>query len=308
MNDPAMAPWVEAADTRMYQKMASFLPRLVFLELRRSFQAFRFMSAEGLTRTLGDAYSAFPLSCRLAKLRPARLFEEILKKFVGVYEAVISVVPILSDPTVMRRMREDWTTMVDRDELLQSQLPICRSAEVLNILEHEIAQLLEPEKRIDLKAKDGTQRALLGWGYLVKSLPIRFPDAATTKVISDFKLIGMSVLQQLRGKGCQTFHHWCDVIFWLNTMLDFLTVVGGFLYEDHSGQPHHRDPHHHHRCVVVGEPHLGFADSNEREPHPPQAETKSPASSRASSQMTFFGQAEEEDHDDSGLCLKEARL
>ena len=307
MDDPIMAPWVEAVDTQMYQQMTLLLPRLIFVELGDSFEAFRSMSAEGLTRTLGDAYSAFSLPCRRAKLRPARLFEEILRKFVKAYEAVTHVVPILSDPSVMRRMREDWTTTVERDQLLDSQLPTCRSAEVLNILEHDIGQLLDPEKTISLGSDDGTQRALLRWADLVKTLPIRFPDAATTKVISVVKLIGMSVLQQVREKGCQTFDHWWDLILWLNAMLDFFAVVGGFLFE---GRDHHfhRGEQHHQRMDALGEPQLGFADSNEREQAAPPTETKCSASSAASPQRTLFRQAEEEDHNDSGLCLEEVGL
>lgn len=257
LDQPTISSLVERAERSMYQQMTLFLPRLAFMELGETLEAFRTLSVR-LVPTVKAAYADRPPHLQRAMLRAARPFEEILLRFVRLYELVQPVVKIFSCPTSRWQMHRDWVGVLDRRWLVQNVLPASGHVETLRVLEEEVKNLLEPESESEQDARRarclGTQEILLRWAGLLKTLPQRFPGVSTLDLITHVKMISTAALQEMTIKGCESLTHWSLTKSWFDELVDFFAEVGGFVRGEVDADHHAPPDHHRDGCPVDPRP------------------------------------------------------
>ncbi|KAI9830992.1 MAG: hypothetical protein M1826_004109 [Phylliscum demangeonii] len=234
LDHPFLTPWVARCDKMMYQMMVRCLPRLIFTQIPGSVvKSIKKMSEELVPRLLqeGTRYSPRLLH---ARCRGARVFTSVLERFIRVYEAIQPVAGILTERDRRDRMYHDWMTSVDILRIVQNELPACGHLEVIDVLTIQVRALLEP---LSLSGAPGDEPAsepqihtiLERWGNLLLSLPRRFPDADTERLLSCTRLISMAAVEDLARMECPTFTQWMTVRKWLDEMVGFYAEAGGFL-------------------------------------------------------------------------------
>lgn len=263
---PNIAPWIQAVDTLMYQKMVRFVSRLTLQAAPPAVITILNNISTNLHAHISKTFSAHPAHLLQAKLRPAATFASLLHRLIRVNAAAHAAANLLTVDQNREQMWREWVTMVNPKRVMEAELPACGYDEVYKILTVDIRTLLEPLNSppfpdnplfsFDLEAysyaqsgfaantfqaqpvqPDGsvsTENILDRWSAFLSSLPARFPHAKTRTMLHCISAVGTAALRDITIMGGASYQTWWVMKIFVDEMALWLAAMGGFLEHDPS--------------------------------------------------------------------------
>ncbi|KAF2841634.1 hypothetical protein M501DRAFT_579670 [Patellaria atrata CBS 101060] len=250
---PTVAPWINACDWLMYKKMMRYLHQLALSSVPQRVCKF----FESIWKTLHDhivkTFQGYPAHLIEAKLEPATLFANAIKRMLKVNTTAHAVAELFvgqDSPDKRHLMWADWVKSVNPKDIMESEVPKCTHngyEEVYKVLTEEIRRCLQPlpmefieqgtqyesaavmasMEMIDTEEPmvNGLDRIVL----FLRSLPTRFPEASARTLLNCINGVGSAALRDIVIEGGQTFAQWSYVKCFVDELAFWLAAYGGFL-------------------------------------------------------------------------------
>lgn len=268
---PALAPWIEECDMRMYRKMIKFMfPLTIQVVPGQVFETFSTISNK-LVKHLIESFDKTPAHVVVAKVIPAIRFVHLMKQLQRVNATASAAATVLSNPATRTQMWCDLLLVSDPRNLLeQGQFsPDCLTA-AENILRYDFKALLSPldsdmtdtyEREntlwtpfFDDGPPDAGDDTLLSindnlndditssyflekWIQYLQGLAKRFPGHTAHCILNHHHFFWKAIISELGMNSAMTFQQWWVLETFLSTTLNWEVEVGGFL--DESSASHH---------------------------------------------------------------------
>ncbi|WXC62988.1 hypothetical protein SNK03_008810 [Fusarium graminearum] len=253
LGNPAMAPWIEACDFVLYQRMMKIVSSLTLQVVPKPIlDTFRTIS-DKLVPHIRESFQGQPQHVIRAKEGPATLFAGLLDRALRVNLTAHAAANMLSSQDNRNQMFSDWVTMIRLRKIAEC-VPTRGMDDVVNVLLHEIRSLLDnPEVPWELETitvygeintgnsrpDNGNTRAsgqnvLDSWVEFLRRLPSRFPYASPTEIVWCIERIGTAVMRDITLGGGKSFGAWWVTKTWLDEMTCFLAETGGFMTQRSS--------------------------------------------------------------------------
>ena len=260
-----LAPWIQAVDTLMYQKMVRFVSRLTLQAAPPAVITILNNISTNLHAHISKIFSSHPAHLLQAKLKPAATFASLLHRLIRVNAAAHAAANLLTDDRNREQMWREWVTMVNPKRVMEAELPTCGYEEVYKIMTCDVRSLLEPLNsppfpdnplfNYDNEAygyaqseftnvfqnptghSDGPASAdniLDRWSAFLSSLPSRFPKAKTRTLLHCISAVGTAALRDITIMGGSSYQTWWVMKIFVDEMALWLAAMGGFLEDDPS--------------------------------------------------------------------------
>ncbi|KAL1304484.1 hypothetical protein AAFC00_003474 [Neodothiora populina] len=262
---PNLAPWIQAVDTLMYQKMVRFVSRLTLQAAPPAVITILNNISTNLHAHISKIFSSHPVHLLQAKLKPAATFASLLHRLIRVNAAAHAAANLLTIDQNREQMWREWVTMVNPKRVMEAELPTCGYEEVYKILTQDIRGLLEPlasppfpDNALfsfdneaygyaqnsfsnafsnNLEQSDNpasTENILDRWSTFLSSLPARFPQAKTRVLLHCISAVGTAALRDITIMGGASYQTWWVMKIFVDEMALWLAAMGGFLEHDAS--------------------------------------------------------------------------
>ena len=252
---PALATWIEACDTLMYQKMIAYVaPLTTQMVPKPVLDTFGRISTR-LPKHIFDSFEKQPRHVVQAKIIPATRFVHLLSRLPKVNAAAHTAANWLSIPDTRNRMWEEFVRMVDAQKLLEdAQIPAEGKTAAQNILKYDIRALLtpldehmpqyeagsfwsgatqpshsHPHAMLPTHVGDDTSHFLDRWIAWLLTLPSNFPNHAAKCIINYHNSFWRGILSDLGIGGATSFQAWWVVESFLSCMILWQTEKAGFM-------------------------------------------------------------------------------
>ncbi|KAL9112870.1 MAG: hypothetical protein Q9227_002947 [Pyrenula ochraceoflavens] len=268
MSRPAVAPWVEECDMRMYRKMIQFASQLATQEVpRHVFDRFSYINCQ-LVKHIVEGFEKLPAHVIAAKVKSATRFIHLMKQLPQVNRAMVGAEQFIKDPSMRTSMWTDLLNLTDPEQIIEQGrfAPDCAAA-AKNILRYDFKCLLSPEeakihdsfynsnlawtpffndvggtdpenviaRSIEVNVEEVESAYILGqWIEYLQMLPRKFPGHSARCILNHHHLFWRSILADLGASGASSFQAWWILEIFLSAMLTWQVEVGGFL-DDGSG-------------------------------------------------------------------------
>lgn len=250
--NPALEPWVELSDLRMYQNMMQIVS-VVALQVIPPYglQSLRNIS-ERLVSHIRTSFEGQREHLFRAKQAPAALFADLLDRALRVNTTAHATANFLHNHANRTQMYVDFIAFVRPRKIAQS-VPLEGMEDVVNLLVYEIRQLLDPrDVPWDLESvtvqgdvymqnpglahteNEGpaeTANILERWVGFLKSLPSRFPYASHADIVQYVQIVGTTMMRDLTISRAESFGAWWCLKCWIDEMIWFLAEKGGFMQQ-----------------------------------------------------------------------------
>lgn len=248
---PALAPWIELSDLRMYQNMMQIVS-VVALQVIPPYglQSLRNISKK-LVSHIRTSFEGQPDHVFRAKEAPAALFADLLDRALRVNSTAHATANFLHNHANRTQMYVDFIAHVRPRKIAQS-VPLNAMDDVVNLLVSEIRQLLDPRdvpwelesttvqgdfylqnpttlSRPDSDGPAETANILDRWVSFLKSLTSRFPYASHADIVHYVEILGATMMRDLTINRAESFGAWWCLNCWIDEMIWFLAEKGGFM-------------------------------------------------------------------------------
>lgn len=262
---PNLAPWIQAVDTLMYQKMVRFVSRLTLQAAPPAVITILNNISTNLHAHISKIFSSHPAHLQQAKLRPAATFASLLHRLIRVNAAAHAAANLLTIDSNREQMWREWVTMVNPKRVMEAELPTCGYEEVYKILTVDIRGLLEPlnsppfpdnalfsfdneaygyaqnsfanifqSNALPTEGPASTENILDRWSTFLSALPSRFPQAKTRTLLHCISAVGTAALRDITIMGGASYQTWWVMKIFVDEMALWLAAMGGFLDQDSS--------------------------------------------------------------------------
>lgn len=247
---PEVAPWIEACDFVMYQRMMRVVAPLTLQVVPKPVLDTLRNIAQRLVPHIQNSFQGHPAHVIDAKIAPATLFVGLLDRELRVNLTAHAAANMLSNPYNRDTMYEDWIKMV-RIRKVAEGVPTRAMDEVVNIFLTEVRDLLDPQNvsweveastpyasmtqrasrrsQMDVHADSTTEDILDRWVTFLGSLQDRFPYASPSEIVWCVQRIGTDALRDLTLAQGQSFGAWWVTKCWVDEMISFKAEQGGFM-------------------------------------------------------------------------------
>lgn len=259
---PNLAPWIQACDTLMYQKMVRFVSRLTLQAAPPVVINILNNISTNLHAHISKTFSSHPIHVLQAKLKPAATFASLLHRLIRVNAAAHAAANLLTVDQNREQMWREWVTMVNPKRVMEAELPACGYDEVYKIMTCDIRGLLEPlssppfpdnplfahdnqaygyaqanfptfqqppAQPIDQSGQVSTENVLDRWSAFLSALPSRFPQANTRLMLHCISAVGTAALRDITIMGGASYQTWWVMKIFVDEMALWLAAMGGFL-------------------------------------------------------------------------------
>ncbi|KAH8683292.1 RFX DNA-binding domain-containing protein [Tricladium varicosporioides] len=248
--NPAIAPWIEACDFVMYQKMMRVVaPLTLQVAPKPVLDTLRNIS-ERLVPHIQNSFHGHPAHVVNAKVAPATLFAGLLDRELRVNLTAHAAANMLSNPANRDQMYEDWITMV-RTRKVAECVPTRGMDDFVNLMLSEIRDLLDPvgvpwevevltpygemalrtgrQQQASIHTDSSTENVLDRWVNFLTSLPSKFPYATHAEIVWCVQSVGTAVMRDLTISQGKSFGAWWVTKCWIDEMIAFMAEQGGFM-------------------------------------------------------------------------------
>lgn len=262
---PALAPWIEECDMRMYRKMIRFVCRLTIQVVpAQVFETFSNISSR-LVKHLIESFDKTPAHVIAAKVVPATRFVHLMKQLQRVNATASAAAAVLSNSALRTQMWCDLLQVSDPKNLIeQAQFsPDCLVA-AENILRYEFRDLFSPVNSTItetferentlwtpffdetstgagdysiLSTNDSLNDELLPsfflekWIQYLQKLAKRFPGHTAHCILNHHHFFWKALITEIGINNTASFHAWWVLETFLSATLSWEVEVGGFLDE-----------------------------------------------------------------------------
>lgn len=250
LTNPALEPWIEQCDLRMYQNMMQIVS-VVALQVipPHGLHTLRNIS-DRLVSHIRTSFEGQPEHVFRAKEAPAALFADLLDRTLRVNTTAHATANFLNHQANRTQMYVDFITFVRPRKIAQS-VPVQGMEDVVNVLVSEIRQLLGPKdvpwdvegctvqgdhylqnrgpSEVDDQTPEDLSNTLDRWVVLLRSLPARIPYASCADIIQYIQTIGTTITRDLTISSAESFGSWWCLKCWIDEMIWFLAEKGGFM-------------------------------------------------------------------------------
>lgn len=248
--NPALEPWIEQCDLRMYQNMMQIVS-VVALQVipPHGLHSLRNIS-DRLVSHIRNSFEGQPEHVFRAKEAPAALFADLLDRALRVNTTAHATANFLHIQANRTQMYLDFITFVRPRKIAQS-VPIQGMEDVVNALVSDIRQLLDPKdvpwdlegctvqgdhylqtrrpSEVNNQTPDEASNPLDRWVVLLRSLPTRVPYASSADLVQYIQTIGTTIMRDLTISSAESFGAWWCLKCWIDEMIWFLAEKGGFM-------------------------------------------------------------------------------
>ena len=257
-----IAPWIEACDFVLYQRMIRIISGLTLQVVPKQVLDTLRNISEKLVPHIRESFQGQPPHVVQAKEAPATIFAGLIDRSLRVNLTAHAAANMLANPANRDQMYSDWITMVRIRKVAES-IPTRGMDDVVKLLLGEIRGLLQPVNIAwdaecltlygDVVLRDGRngpddasgemdgQSHLDRWVTFLRSLPARFPYASAGDIVWCVQRIGNDVMRDLTLCQGKSFGSWWVTKCWIDEMISFLPELNGFLHSTSSLQPVARD-------------------------------------------------------------------
>lgn len=260
---PNLAPWIQAVDTLMYQKMVRFVSRLTLQAAPPAVITILNNISTNLHAHISKIFASHPAHLLQAKLKPAATFASLLHRLIRVNAAAHAAANLLTVDQNREQMWREWVTMVNPKRVMEAELPTCGYEEVYKIMTQDIRGLLEPlnsppfpdnalfsfdneaygyaqngfanvfqNTTVQSEGPASTENILDRWSTFLSSLPSRFPQAKTRVLLHCISAVGTAALRDITIMGGASYQTWWVMKIFVDEMALWLAAIGGFLEQD----------------------------------------------------------------------------
>ena len=245
-----IAPWIEACDFAMYQKMMRVVaPLTLQVAPKPVLDTLRNIS-ERLVAHIQNSFQGQPNHVVDAKVAPATLFAGLLDRELRVNLTAHAAANMLSNRANRDQMYEDWITMV-RTRKIAECVPTRGMDDLVNLLLTELRDLLDPvgvswelegltpygemalrtgrQQQASIHADSSTENVLDRWVNFLASLPGKFPYASHAEIVWCVQRVGTAVMRDLTIAQGKSFGAWWVTKCWIDEMISFMAEQGGFM-------------------------------------------------------------------------------
>ncbi|KUI56746.1 Transcriptional regulator RFX1 [Cytospora mali] len=251
--NPALEPWIEQCDLRMYQNMMQIVS-VVALQVIPPFglQSLRNIS-EKLVSHIRHSFEGQPYHIFRAKEAPAALFADLLDRSLRVNTTAHATANFLHNHANRTQMYLDFITFVRPRKIAQS-VPLEGMEDVVDLLVSDIRQLLDPRdvpwelerctvqgdfflhsrkpEKVEREELPESLNILDRWVDFLRALPGRFPYASHADIVQFVQTIGTTIMRDLTISSADSFGAWWCLKCFLDEMVWFLAEKGGFMKQN----------------------------------------------------------------------------
>lgn len=248
--NPALEPWIEQCDLRMYQNMMQIVS-VVALQVIPPYglQSLRNIS-EKLVSHIRTSFEGQPDHVFRAKEAPAALFADLLDRALRVNTTAHATANFLHNHANRTQMYLDFISFVRPRKIAQS-VPLEGMEDVVNLLISDFRRLLDPRdvpwdlesctvqgdfylqnrrpSEPEIQEFNEPSNLLDRWVEFLRSLPSRFPYASHADIVMFVQAIGTTVMRDLTINSAESFGAWWCLKCWMDEMVWFLAEKGGFM-------------------------------------------------------------------------------
>jgi regulatory factor X len=255
LGNPALAPWVEQCDFILYQLMMSNLSGLTLQVVPKPVMDTMKNITEKLVPHIRESFQGQPPHVIRAKETPAVLFTGLLDRALRVNLTAHAAANMLANPANRDQMYMDWISIVRLRRVAES-VPTRGMDDLVSLLIDEMRNLINPTTvpwelecvTIYSEVANRSSRQLGGedetnasetnvldrWVEFLRGLPAKFPYASHADIVWAVERVGTSVMRDLTLAQGKSFGSWWVTKVWLDEMVWFMTMQGGFMKMQNS--------------------------------------------------------------------------
>jgi regulatory factor X len=182
-------------------------------------------------------FQGMPLHVLEARLEPATRFAELISRMMKVNNSAHAASQVLENDDGREQLHQEWVTLVNPKRLMEGELPGCGYEITYKILTEEMATLLRPltappvyQDGLPYDAPgDTVDNYVERIDVLLRSLPIRFPQASARTIVSCVKNLSTAAMREFTMQGANSFHAWWIVKVFVDEYSQWLITSGGFM-------------------------------------------------------------------------------
>lgn len=237
LTNPSMAAWVRECDYYMYQRMLTFVSRVALEVLPPPALNFFNTICHNLHPFIVKTFQGMPLHVLEARLEPATRFAELISRMMKVNNSAHAASQVLENDDGREQLHQEWVTLINPKRLMEGELPGCGYEITYEILTKEMATLLRPltappvyQDGLPYEAPgDTVDNYVERIDVLLRSLPIRFPQASARTIVSCVKNLSTAAMREFTMQGANSFHAWWIVKVFVDEYSQWLITSGGFM-------------------------------------------------------------------------------
>lgn len=327
--NPALAPWIEACDYVLYQRMMSIISGLTLQVVPKPVLDTLRNISEKLVPRIRESFQGQPQHVLSAKESPAAIFAGLIDRALRVNLTAHAAANMLSNPANRDQMYVDWITMI-RARKVAECVPTRGMDDVVDVLISEMRDLLDPvnvpwevecltiygdvvtrsgkQAEGNSGANSSGQNVLDRWVNFLQNLPSRFPYASHSNIVWCVERIGTSVMRDLTLAQGKSFGSWWVTKTWVDEMVCFLAEQGGFMKQkpraqqsadaDTDGQTAEKESSRQNSRYRSGSDDLNLSNVSQSQPG------RAPFPPPPSTNQMPVGVSGPDPHDDSGIGIR----
>lgn len=257
--NPALEPWIEQCDLRMYQNMMQIVS-VVALQVIPPYglQSLRNIS-EKLVSHIRTSFEGQPDHVFRAKEAPAALFADLLDRALRVNTTAHATANFLHNHANRTQMYLDFITFVRPRKIAQC-VPVEGMEDVVDLLVSDFRRLLDPRdvpwdlesctvqgdhylqnrrpSEPETAGFNEPSNLLDRWVEFLRNLPTRFPYASHADIVLYVQTIGTTITRDLTINSAESFGAWWCLKCWIDEMVWFLAEKGGFMKQSSTQAVH----------------------------------------------------------------------
>lgn len=246
---PSVAPWIEACDIVMYQRLTRLVVQLSLQAIPKPVINRMHTIATRLVSHIRESFHGQPAHVIQAKVGPATIFAGILERMLRVNLTAHAAANSMAVGANRDQMFADWVKTINPQKLAEC-VPTRGMDDVSRLLGDAVRDLVDPEN-LPIEAdpfglfaaarSQETDSAAGGplpgdsgscverWRRFLMSLPAKFPYASHADIAWCVERVGSAVMRDLTIYESPSFSAWWVVKTFFDEEVWFLAEVGGFL-------------------------------------------------------------------------------
>lgn len=248
--NPALEPWIEQCDLKMYQTMMQIVS-VVALQVIPPYglQSLRNIS-DKLVSHIRTSFEGQPDHVFRAKEAPAALFADLLDRALRVNTTAHATANFLHNHANRTQMYLDFIAFVRPRKIAQC-VPLEGMEDVVDLLVSDFRRLLDPRdvpwdlesitvqgdyhlqnrrpSESETAGFNDSKNLLDRWVEFLRTLPTRFPYASHVGIVLFVQTIGTTITRDLTINSAESFGAWWCLKCWIDEMIWFLAEKGGFM-------------------------------------------------------------------------------